>query len=467
MPMRFTKRIGGRGVGLVALAVVLIVAVAACGDSGGETPTSAPTPTPEVEITISPFFNATESMAGLVKHYGKITGTLAYEGEWDLPEGTGIVVLVYHPEGEAQFSGYYTLERTEQFPVSFVMHCDPCVVDAGEVLFASVSISGLTGPPRQDGLVETGSFRFLNAIKTIVIDSNGLAEDIEIPVVPQPTLTGTIEPGEGETTPADLAVWVGLWDISQRDSAPILVTSKRIEVEEQFPIPFSINYYPEDIDPNGTYVLQAELMRFGGRACQGPYRHEELYEVITGDNPTHGIQLKIVQADKWVSEELAYVTGTVTYANPYEDMEPDSSSENGDTNPNSKYGDTNYRFIESDEDIPADTGWTWFSSKVNILPLHDPDNPWHLGIIDLSEDCTLAEIQIDGSIPLPFSFSIPFYSSHVDPDSDYAIRARDVLYLDRYLGRFFAGETPIRLNPNNPGSHVEIVVHELIRARIQ
>ena len=358
---------------LVALAVALLVAVAACGESDGEAPTLAPTP--QVEITI--FYPFDVDMPSEVNHYGKIAGTLTYEGERALPEGAQIQVSLWRPEEGFKYRrsanyGFYTLERTEQFPVSFVMHCDPCGISTGQEYVARVDITDPTGSPWQDGFfVEAGSFLFRNAIKTIVIDSNGLAKDIEIPVVPGPTLTGTIEPGEG--TPTDPVGGVYLWDVSQRNSEPILLASKEIEVGEQFPIPFSIDYHPAYIDPHGIYVLQAELRRFRGRGCQGVYRHKEVYEVITRDNPTHDIQLDIVRVDKEFSEEVAHVTGTVAYPNRHEDVgQVSNDDENAAIN----------EALPPDSTIPILT-------RVS-MPTPNPKNPWYLGIVDLSEGCTFA-----------------------------------------------------------------------------
>ena len=66
---------------------------------------------------------------------------------------------------------------------------------------------------------------------------------------------------------------------------------------------------------------------------------------------------------------------------------------------------------------------------------------------------------MDGSIPMPFSFSIAYYPSHIDPYSDYAIRAYHLLHSGNYTARYLEGETPIGLNPDNPSSHVEVEVH--------
>ena len=262
---------------------------------------------------------------------------------------------------------------------------------------------------------------FLNASKAVVIDEKRFAEDIEIPVVPQPTLSGIVAPGKSENIPANASGYVSLLDVSEPRAEPDVLSSRLIEAAVAFPKPFSMAYLPEDIDPQGKYVLEIELKRFRGQACRGLYRHKDVYEVITGKNPTHDIQLEIVQVDKWVSEEVAHVTGKVALAAQF------------------------------------------------ISTRRNPNNPWLLTIWDISKHCILAEIEVDGSNPgdhdyqRTFNFSIAYDPSHVNTHSDYLIRASHLIYPSDYRSSWTSsgleGETPIVLNPDNPSSHVEVEVH--------
>ena len=262
MGKRIARGARGWGVGVIVLVVGLIVTVAACGDSDGgietavstatstqavetPTPSSAPTaiqvaatPTPSPVSLIVPkvvlgnvplYKYLSESEPDLIMIYGTITGTLTYDGEQVIPEGARIGISV---GSNGQRGGLWTLltpRGTRHFPIPFAIHCNPCAVDAGEEYFGSVEITGpVDGTSRSTrGFVilgerieeiRVGDTLFLNATKTIVIDSNGPAKDVEIPVVPPPALTGTIESGEGESAPADPVGRVSLWDISQRNS---------------------------------------------------------------------------------------------------------------------------------------------------------------------------------------------------------------------------------------------------------
>ena len=475
------KRIArGWGVGLVGLGIVLLVAVAACADSGGETPTSAPTPTaiqvvatstpspvslivPKLVIGNVPYYKyLSESEPDLVMIYATITGTLTYDGEQVIPEGAQIGISAGSSGQRGGFSTFLTPLGTRHFPIPFAIHCNPCAVDPGEEYFGSVEITGpVDGTSRSTGgfivlgerveEIRVGEILFLNARKTILIDDKTLAKDIEVPVVPQPTLTGNLTTSEGESISADASGSVQIRNVSRKDGKPITIGFDWIKVGEQFPIPFSIDYHPTDIDPNGTYVLEAELKRFQSQACQGLYRHKEVYEVITGDNPTHDIQLEIVQVDKWIPGEMARVTGTVAYANRDEGGESDPNSEGGDTDPSS---------VESDEEVSVFVIWAIQPEPLmpDFRPGPNPENPWHLEIIDLTKDCTLAEIQIDRSMPLPFSFSIPYDRSHIDPNSDYAIRAYHRIHSGGCYAESLRGEGAIALTTEYPQDNIGLEV---------
>ena len=491
MGRRIARGARRRGVGLVILGIVLITAVAACGDSGGgietavptatsaqtvetttpsptpkatqvaptSTPSPTPPPAPKVEITFSRHTNTAEPPPGRLWLKGTITGVLTYEGDQALPAGSRILIWLRDHNDRYRAVGLsQPFEKSEQFPLPFAFHCDPCEVNEGQKYTASVNIEGPVDRRRQERShwgVEFPDIQFLNASKEVVIDEKRFAENIEIPVVPLPILRGTIALGEGENIPPNASGYVRLLDVSEPRTEPVELSLGLIEATATFPKPFAMIYHPDDIDPHGTYVLQAELKSFRGRACHGLYRHKEVYEVITGDNPTHDVQLEIVQADKKGSGEVAHVTGTVTHANRYEDVEPDSSSEDGDTDPDGEDEDTDPHRVESDAEVSGNVRL----SQKNILiyrPKPNPNIPWYLGIIDLSEDCTLAEVQIDSSMPLPFSFSIPFYSSHVDPDSDYEIRAYN--FPLHGCGGGLGDERAIKLTPDNPGGSIELKV---------
>lgn len=458
---RITKGTRGWGVGPVALAVVLIVAIAACGEAGGETPASAPTstatlahtvetptsspeskatqvavpstltptpsPAPKVELTSSRYTEAAEPPPGQLWLKGTITGVLTYEGNAAIPAGSQVRMRVKGPNDKYGAVGLsHSFQALEQFPLPFAFHCNPCEVNDGRKHTVSVRIEGPVDLLRQERDHWKHEFRdtlFLNASNVVGIDEKRFAENIEIPVVPPPTLSGTVVPGEGENVPANASGFVRLLDVSEPDAEPIVLSSRLIEEAAAFPRPFSMTYLPEDVDPQGKYILEVELRRFGGEACRGVYRNRAVYEVITGSDPTHDIQLEIVQVDKWASQEVVYVTGKISLA------------------------------VQS------------LSSRRN------PANPWRLTIWDTSKYCSLAEVKVDGSTPgdhgyqRAFDFSIAYDPSHIDPSSSYVIQAYHLVlesdYRSSWNSSWLEGEMPIRLTPDNPSSHVEVEVHRV------
>ena len=452
----------GWGVGPVALAVVLIVAIAACGGSGGETPASAPistatlahtvetptsspefkatqvavpstltptpSPTPKVELTSSRYTEAAEPPPGQLLLKGTIRGVLTYEGNAAIPAGSQVRMRVKGPNDKYGAVGLsHSFQALEQFPLPFAFHCNPCEVNDGQKHTVSVQIEGppvdLRWQERNHWVWEVRDTLFLNASKVVAIDEKRFGDEIEIPVVPPPTLSGIVAPGEGEDIPASTSGYVSLLDVSEPDAEPTVLSSRLIEEAAAFPRPFSMTYLPEDVDPQGKYVLEIELKRFRGQACRGVYRSKDPYEVITGGNPTHDIQLEIVQVDKWASQEVAYVTGKISLA-------------------------------------------------VQSLPSRrNPANPWRLTIWDTSKYCSLAEVKVDGSTPgdhgyqRAFDFSIAYDPSHIDPSSSYVIQAYHQVVESDYRSSWtfssLEGEMPIRLTADNPSSHVGVEVHRV------
>ena len=438
------------GVVLVVLGIVLIAAAMACGGLGGgietavptvtsvqaveaptpppaptttqvaptSTPSPTPPPAPKFEITSSRHTDATEPPPGRLWLNGTITGVLTYEGDQALPVGSRIRIRLgdrndrYGPVGVSQ-----PFEKPEQFPLPFAFHCDPCEIKEGQEHTASFEIQG---PERQRWDHWQNVLRdtlFLNASKVIVVNEKWFAENIEIPVVPPPTLKGTVAPGESENIPVSAAGYIDLLDVSGPGAEPAVLSSSFVEAAAAFPKHFSMTYLPEDIDPEGKYVLEVKLKRFGGEACRGAYRNNAVYEVITGGNPRHDIRLEIIQVDKWVSDELAYVTGEVSLA------------------------------------------------RQHLPSRRNPENPWILTIWDISKGCILAELEVDGGIPgdhgyqRTFNFSIAYDPSHIDPSSSYVVQAYHQVLSSRSRFSQLEGETPIELDPDSPNIHVEVEVH--------
>ena len=99
-------------------------------------------------------------------------------------------------------------------------------------------------------LPHVGALLFVNAIKVTVIEDQVLAKGIEIPVIPQPTLSVTVTLGEGENIPLNASGYVRLLDVSEPGAESSVLSSRVIREVAAFPIPFRMIYHPADIDPS-------------------------------------------------------------------------------------------------------------------------------------------------------------------------------------------------------------------------
>jgi uncharacterized lipoprotein YbaY len=92
--------------------------------------------------------------------------------------------------------------------------------------------------------------------------------------------------------PPDAVVRVQLQDTSRADAPAVVLGEQVIEtMGRQVPIPFSIPYDPAQINPSGRYTLRARIESADGQLM---WINMQAYPVITGGNPTSGIEV-IVQ----------------------------------------------------------------------------------------------------------------------------------------------------------------------------
>ena len=98
------------------------------------------------------------------------------------------------------------------------------------------------------------------------------------------TVTGTVTYLQRVALPPDAELRVALEDISPEDASARTVASTSIVTEgKQVPIPFAIDYDPDQVDASHTYSIQAEIWVGGERR----FVTTEAYPVITRDAPSH------------------------------------------------------------------------------------------------------------------------------------------------------------------------------------
>lgn len=97
------------------------------------------------------------------------------------------------------------------------------------------------------------------------------------------SVTGTVSHRERLIVPADSVVVVRLEDVTTGTGAPYVVSEQRIVPTSGAPVRFSLPYSPGDINPHGTYVVNAWIEQ-GGRVL---FRNANLYQVLTKTAPSH------------------------------------------------------------------------------------------------------------------------------------------------------------------------------------
>jgi len=95
-------------------------------------------------------------------------------------------------------------------------------------------------------------------------------------------VTGSVSYRERIALPADAIIHVSLLDVSLMDVAA--------KPEHQVPIPFALEYDPQDIDDRMTYAVRATI-RSAGKLI---FTTDRSYQVLTRDHSSH-VELILVR----------------------------------------------------------------------------------------------------------------------------------------------------------------------------
>ncbi|HEX6957260.1 MAG TPA: YbaY family lipoprotein [Ferrovibrio sp.] len=104
-------------------------------------------------------------------------------------------------------------------------------------------------------------------------------------------VTGTVSYRERLVVPADSVVVVRLEDVTRGTGYPTVVSEQRIVPVSNQPVRFSLPYSPADIDPHGTYVVNAWIEE-GGRIL---FRNASLNQVLTKTAPRSNVHVELEQ----------------------------------------------------------------------------------------------------------------------------------------------------------------------------
>jgi len=103
-------------------------------------------------------------------------------------------------------------------------------------------------------------------------------------------VTGSVSYRERIALPADAIIHVSLLDVSLMDVAAKLIAEQTITPEHQVPIPFALEYDPQDIDDRMTYAVRATI-RSAGKLI---FTTDRSYQVLTRGHSSH-VELILVR----------------------------------------------------------------------------------------------------------------------------------------------------------------------------
>jgi len=105
------------------------------------------------------------------------------------------------------------------------------------------------------------------------------------------TVTGTVTYREQVALPPQgVLVIVKVEDISRADAPAVTIGEQIIENPgHQVPIPFEIQYNPDDIDARYTYAMRVRI-EVDGKLW---FTNTTSYRVITGDYPTSNVEVML------------------------------------------------------------------------------------------------------------------------------------------------------------------------------
>lgn len=105
----------------------------------------------------------------------------------------------------------------------------------------------------------------------------------------QESLSGTVTTRERVVLPADSVLVVRLLDATRGDMAAYTVAEQRI-VANPLPARFDLRYRFGDINPSGTYYVQAQVEQ-GGRVI---FINDQNYSVLTRNSPNRNVLVNMV-----------------------------------------------------------------------------------------------------------------------------------------------------------------------------
>jgi putative lipoprotein len=128
-----------------------------------------------------------------------------------------------------------------------------------------------------------------------------------------PSVSGTVILPEGATLPADALVRVELLDISRADAPATVIAVQELSAAglADAGIPFAVEYDPASILEESVYSLGVRIEDAAGAPL---FVAGTVVPVITGGNPTEGLEIPVIQVEGAVdpvASEVPMATGAL------------------------------------------------------------------------------------------------------------------------------------------------------------
>ena len=107
------------------------------------------------------------------------------------------------------------------------------------------------------------------------------------------TLTGTVTYRPRIALPPDAVLSVKLLDVSRADAPSVTLAETRVGTDGgQVPLPFSLDYASDDVQPRNRYVVRAEIFDAAGVLL---WTTDTAYPVLTNGAPRDGVEVVLAQ----------------------------------------------------------------------------------------------------------------------------------------------------------------------------
>lgn len=225
-----------------------------------------------------------------------VSGTVTYRQRSALPPGAVVTVQIQdvsRADAPATILGEQQIAMDgRSVPVPYSIAYDPSVIDPRNTYSVAARITDAGG-----------KLLFISDTFIPVITRDSPTQDVAIVVVPvggQGTSTGDTATVSGTLTylqrialPPGAVANVQIQDISRADAPAEVMGEQNIPMDgKSVPVAFAVPYDPSKIQEGNRYSLRAEIRDAAGKLL---FTTDQVNSVITGGNPTSGIELILVQ----------------------------------------------------------------------------------------------------------------------------------------------------------------------------